>query len=164
MKRRIGIRNWVKSGAGFTLVELLISIGIASLLLGLTTINLLNVQHNTSLTAALEKLNADMKSQQIKAMNGAGGGGSFGVHLASNTYILFRGASYNPNDTTNSPVSLDSNILLSSTFSGDTIVFDQRTGEVCPLTCANTITVRNTSGLEQKTITLNRYGITTDIH
>lgn len=154
----------MKNNRGFTLVELLISIGIVSLLLGLTTINLLNVQRTTSVTAALEKLNADMKSQQIKAMNGAGSGGSFGVHLSSNTYILFHGASYNPNDPTNSQVLLDSNIALSSTFTGDTVVFDQRTGEVCLLACTKMITVRNTSGTEQQTMTLNRYGTVTDIH
>lgn len=142
---------------GFTLVELLITIGIATILLGLTTINLVNVQKNTSVGATVDTLIADMRNQQTKAMSGGAEGGNFGIFFnSSNSYTLFHGSSYVPGDPTNFTVTLDDPISVSSTYPGNVIIFSQGNGEVGS---ENTITINNTAGTEQKTLTVNRLGV-----
>jgi prepilin-type N-terminal cleavage/methylation domain-containing protein len=143
-----------KSEEGFTLVELLLAIGIAGILLSLTTIGLLNAQRTTSLVTAEESLIADIKSQQIKAMNGIQGSGNFGIHFAStNTYTLFQGSTFGGASST-SPVSLDDNITLS----GSDVIFSKVSGEI---TTPATITVTNTANGTSKTIQMNKYGVIT---
>lgn len=141
---------------GFTLLELLIVMGIASILLSLTTINLVKVQHNVSVSAASDTLIADLKSQQIKAMSGASNGGSFGIHFtSSNSYILFHGT-YVEGDPTNFSISLDDPFKVSSTFPDNNIVFSKVSGEVAG---PNTITIINTAGGEQQRLSVNKYGV-----
>ncbi|MBI2040456.1 hypothetical protein HYT18_05305 [Candidatus Microgenomates bacterium] len=145
---------------GLTLVELLIVIGIATILLGLTTINLVRVQQNTSLGAVSDILIADLKSQQMKAMSGANGGGSFGIHFtSSNSYTLFKGSNYvPPGDFT---VTLEDPISVSTTYPGNEIVFSKTSGEVDG---EHTITITNSAGGEQQTLTVNKLGVVKDVN
>lgn len=149
---------------GFTLLELLLVMGIASILLSLTTINLVKVQHNINIGAASDTLMADLKAQQIKAMSGSDGGGDFGIHFtSSNSYTLFHGPSYvSPGDFT---VTLDDPISVSTTFPDNNIVFSQVNGEVAGFSdTKNTITITNTAGSEQQTLTINKLGVIEDVN
>ena len=161
LKKRIGLLKSgagvypapEKSGAGFTLIELLIVIGITTILLSLSTINLVRVQQKTNLTAVVDTLIADLKSQQIKAMKGDSGGGDFGIHFTgSNSYIL------TPDNFT---VNLDNPIQISS-FPGNDIVFTQISGEVA--NAPNTITLTNSAGGDQQIIDINKYGVITNVN
>lgn len=157
----------IKDNRGFTIVELLLIMGIISILVGIVTINLLKVQHNTSVSTAVDTLIADMKGQQVKAMNGASAGSSgdsYGISFQGNKYVLFHGST-DPHDSTDFSVPLDTNISISSTtFPSNTVVFLQRSGEVCASSCSNTIVVSNTAGSEQLKIDVNRYGVVTSVH
>lgn len=147
------------SQAGYTLIELLVVMGIAGILLGFVTINLLHVQQGTSLSTAEEMLIADMRSQQMKAMQGTSGGGSFGIHFSSdNTYTLFQGASYDASSSTNFPVSVDGPVTFAS---GSDIIFDSVSGAVHNFNSPVSVTVTNTASSDQKIIQLNRYGVIT---
>ncbi|HYK09106.1 MAG TPA: prepilin-type N-terminal cleavage/methylation domain-containing protein [Candidatus Eisenbacteria bacterium] len=154
------IRLWTNQNAGFTLIELLLAMSIAAILLGFTTFSLMSAQRSTSAATAEESLIADIKSQQIKAMNGIHGSGNFGIHFTgSNTYTLFQGGSFVGASST-SPVTIDDNISFTCTVgcaSGD-MVFTKVNGEISSPT---TITVVNTAGTESKTIIFNRYGVIT---
>lgn len=144
---------------GFTLLELLLVMGIAAILLSLTTINLVKVQRNVSVSAATDTLIADLKSQQIKAMSGSSGGGDFGIHFtSSNSYVLFHGTSYDLNDPTNFSVSLDDPLKVSS--SPVDIIFSKPSGE----TTTSTVTINNTAGGEVQTLTINKYGVVKSIN
>lgn len=165
----------IKDSRGFTIIELLLIMGITSILIGLVTINLLRVQHNTSVSAATDTLIADMKGQQVKAMNGASNGtagDSYGIYfdpVNHNKYVLFHGTTYVSNDSANFPVALDTNIFLTSTFplvSGNSVVaFSQLSGEVAGFIAnKNTIILKNNAGNEQLTITLNKYGVVTNVN
>ncbi|HEX7042298.1 MAG TPA: type II secretion system protein [Patescibacteria group bacterium] len=146
-----------KNEKGFTLIELIVSISIIGILLGLVTINLLNAQHKTNIATSEELLIADLRSQQIKAMNGINGGGKYGVHFSDppdNTYTVFQGNSY-ASATDKSTVSVDGSI----TFSGSDILFDSINGEVdsAPVT----ISIKDTVTGVVKSLILNKYGVVT---
>ena len=82
---------------GFTLIELVLVMGIFSTLIGITSLSLFNIQHATALSADVNVFIADLKQQQLKAMvgesDGVGGSGyGYGVHFTANNYTLFRGS------------------------------------------------------------------------
>ena len=157
------------SQRGFTLIELGIVLGIIAILLGFVTFNLVNVQKITSVNSEIDTLVSDMKSQQTKAMTGAGSSGtgqSFGIYFQSDRYILFTGTSYSSTNSSNFTVTLGGNIEFSdSTFPDNTLIFLRQSGELKGfIDGRNTISIQNTQGLNKKTITVNRYGVVTQIN
>lgn len=157
------------SERGFTLVELGIVFGIIALLFGFVTLNLGNVQKVTSINSAIDTLVSDMKSQQTKAMVGAGNSGagkSFGIYFQSDRYILFTGTTYSSTNSSNFTIMLGGSIeFVNSTFPDNSLVFLRQSGELNGFTDGmNTITIQNIQGLNKKTITVNRYGIVTKIN
>jgi prepilin-type N-terminal cleavage/methylation domain-containing protein len=138
---------------GFSLIELLVTMSIASLLIGFITINLAKTQRTTSVTTAQETLLADLHTQQIKAMHG--GDDNYGVHIESDKYILFHG-SYN--GTGDQTITMEGITLSSVPTAPTNIIFLAVSGE----TTAITITLTHPSGGEIKQITLNKYGVKTN--
>lgn len=152
-----------QSERGFSLVELLLVMGVAAILFGLTTVNLVNVQHHTTIATATESLVADMRSQQIKAMAGkttsSGTGDKYGIHFdGTSTYILFHGT-YAAGSPDNVAVTPDQAIAF--TANPAEVTFSQITGEIG---ASQTITAKYISGSETKTITMNKYGVVTGIN
>ena len=156
---------------GFTMVEILITIGMAGILMGLATINLMRTERTTSVATVTETFMADAKSQQVKAMNGAtalpSSGESYGIHIDSDKYTLFHGTTYDPsNHTTNFIIPMDNNIILSTTFHDRNIVFDQLSGEITTFSSSaktDSVTFTSGTGNVQKKIIFNQYGVVTDI-
>ena len=149
---------------GFTLIELLLVMAIAIILLSVSTINLIQAQGNTTLAAAKDVLAADMKSQQMKAIDGhaidATTNDSYGIIFQSNKYTLFHGTTYDPTDTKNFTVVFDGPLTVTSTFPNDTIIFSRLTGEILNYSSSqNTITVTNTPDGKQHNLILNRLGV-----
>ena len=150
--------------AGFTLIEILIAIGILTVLAALTVINLGQPQVTASLQGATETLVADLKGQQLQAMAGDNNGTAsqqmHGLVVASNHYTLFAGASFDSGDTTNFDVTPGGAITFTSTLTDDQIQFAKGSGEVSGYDSGhNTITVHN--GSDSKTVTINRLGTVT---
>jgi prepilin-type N-terminal cleavage/methylation domain-containing protein len=145
--------------AGYTLIEVVMTITLASILLGFITINLLHAQQATTVDAAVDRLVADIRQQQEKAMNGTAGQHT-GVHVAGATYTLFSGASYDPSDPANYAITFGDGITLMASPSEE-MVFRQRSGELSP--AAETITVTNGDGSVQKRIRLNRLGVISSV-
>lgn len=159
----------MKFQKGFTFPEIIIVMGIVTILLGFITFNLLRAQSSSSLTAAVDTLVTDTRNQQIKAMTGDSEGrgvaDSYGIHFSANQYVLFHGASYNQSDTSNFPVNLDTNLNFSSnTFPNGNIIFLETSGEVSSYSAvANSIILQTTAGNQSKTITINKYGVITSV-
>jgi prepilin-type N-terminal cleavage/methylation domain-containing protein len=145
---------------GFTLVELLLIMGIMAIISSFAVINLVRPQTKANLDSTLSVLISDLKSQQLKAMIGDGEGGaanSYGIYFESSRYTLFRGAAYNVSDPNNFVVNSQGGTTFFPTFAGSQVIFNQRSGEVANFSgSANTITV--TSSGESKTITINALG------
>lgn len=152
--------------AGFTLVDLLLVMGLAVILFSFSALSLLRVQNKPSLDAAVTKLVADLKATQSQAMVGdsgsAGASTTWGVYIEAHRYTLFRGASYSAGNTSNLVVDLGSTMAIGTTFSGNSIIFVRRSGEITGFNAsANRITVTNSASGDTKTITINRYGVIT---
>lgn len=150
---------------GFTLIELMVVMGIFALMLGFASINLLRPQTQASLDTTVKTLVSDIRVQQIKAMAGdtqdTGSALDHGIYLESNRYTLFRGA-YNPTEPSNFIINLETGLQLTTTLPSSQIVFSKRSGEISGFVAGqNTITLQNTQSAEQKIITINRYGAVT---
>ena len=153
-----------KRQAGFTIIELLLTLGIIALLSTFTTVALIRPQIKASVDTTATTLVADVKQQQLKAMVGdsedLASSQTFGIYFEGNRYTLFRGSTYVAGDPNNFIVNLDTNINITDiTFLGNTLVFNKRSGEVAGfLPGQNSLVVKSTISSEQKTVTINRYG------
>lgn len=138
---------------GFTIIELLIIMGVFALLVGFATINLFNVKAQTSLSTTASILVSDLKTQQIKAMSGdANGGGSnidYSVHFAGTSYVLL------PQNVS---------VPLGDFVSVDAIpdlVFAKGSGETGVPNYQ--ITLTNSANSQSKKIILNRLGVVQNV-
>ena len=149
---------------GFTLIELIIAIGIFTVITSLATINLLNAQHIASIDSTVTTLIADLKQQQIKAMTGdtegRGTTSQYGVHFDANKYVLFHG-SYNAADNSNFVVNLEGTLNFTDITGNGDIIFSQGSGESSGL---NPIILKDSLTNKQKTMTTNVYGVVASVN
>ncbi len=153
----------MKSKKGFTLVEILIIMGILAILFTITSLNLTNTVPQSSLDNTVRLFIADLKQQQLNALTGntegQGDSSDYGIYFTSGKYTLFRGSSYNASDPANFDVVVD-DIDTSSTSAGSVIVFLKNSGIIKNFSPSNnTITFTQTNIGSQKTITINKYGV-----
>ena len=143
-QRGLAPRN-PKGEVGFTLVELMVSIGILTILLTTVSINLIRPQSSENVSAVADQLLSDLRAQQSRAMSGGSGGSEQGVSFEPNAYTLF-------SDADSFEITLNSGVLLSG---ATQIVFAGGSGK----TTAASITIQDASGVLSKTININRYGV-----
>lgn len=153
---------------GFTLVEIVVAMFVFATLSGVVTINLLRAQSKTSLDTELSALLAEIKNQQTLAMSGNIQNGSdptdYGIYFGTNSYTVFSGSSYTVDNSTNFVVSLRNNVSFSSvSFPSNTIIFQRASGEIANFNSTQNQFSIISQGGEQKTVTLNRYGVFTSI-
>lgn len=152
---------------GLTLIELMLVIGILSLLFGIGIVSLSNIQIVATSSSATTVLISDLKTQQIKAMvgdtEGRGEPDNYGIKVLSDQYIMFHGIEYNPADTANFSVPIPESYSLTSTFQNDAVLFASDSGEVVNfIDGSNSITITNIPSGSTETITLNKYGTVTN--
>lgn len=152
-----------RSKKGFVFIELVMVLGILGTLLGIVIVNVGNVRSSASVNTTIVTLITDIKNQQTKAMTGdtegRGTPDTYGIYIQPSSYTLFHGQSYNASDTTNFSVNLDDSFQLTTTFPNNAIVFASGSGQILNYVSGqDTITVRNPSTNEQKTLQLNKEG------
>lgn len=146
---------------GFTLIELIVVLGMLATLSGLSYLTLFGRIQQTDVANTTAGLVADLRSQQVRAMTGeqTNGTASYGVHLDGNQYVLFSGSAYDANDPNNSMFPVNG-AQLSTTFVGGNIVFSPGNGDIVGFVpSGNAITVTSAEGGSIKTVRLNRYGV-----
>jgi type II secretory pathway pseudopilin PulG len=154
-----------KSGAGFTLTELMVVMGVLIILFGFTGISLVGFYRRPVQRGISDVLTADLRSQQLKAMMGDSGGGansSYGIYFSQNSYTLFKGSVYNPNDPTNFTVNLSEGITFTDiTFPLSTIVFQKGNGEMANWAAgASGVSTTDSQTGQLTQLRINRYGAT----
>ena len=149
--------------SGFTIIEIIVVLGILATLTGIGFISVVNIQRRVPLSATASIMMGDLRGQQTKAMagdtQGADAGGSYGIYFQPDAYVLFKGSSYNPADTTNAVTPLPTHITVHTTFPGSSVVFAGGSGDVVGFAegSSSVTLTQNLSG-ELKTLMLNRYG------
>lgn len=147
---------------GFTFIEIVIVMGIISMLFGFIVVNMTSVQKKTSLNSLVGTLISDINSQQVKAMTGFAENpppGKYGIYFSQGSYTLFKGDSYAQNNPDNFIVPLDSTVKFTYiNLPNSSIIFSQGSGEVTSFDpFKNQITLSVTGG-ENKTLSINIYG------
>jgi type II secretory pathway pseudopilin PulG len=159
-----------KTGMGFVLIELVVVFGMMAVLIGLTSMNIFGANRKATLTGTIDTLSADITSQQTKAMSSVAQDGvvppGYGVRFDTNNYTLFQGLAYNPANTANVVIPLDSRVTFSTiSLPSNAITFASQSGEIVGFNpVQNTFSLHQTDSGETKTIQLNRYGIITSIN
>lgn len=154
--------------AGFTIIETLLVMSIFIILAGLSTINLLNAKHKSSLSTSVDTFISDLKQQQLKAMigdtEGSGVISNYGIHFETTSYTLFRNTYLGTSDFT---VNLPDTIRISTGLSGSQILFSKGSGEVAnydPVPANNIIIISDPIDGNQKIITINEYGVVVGVN
>lgn len=150
--------------AGFTLPELVVSIGIIMLLISLAAFSISRADLQADLNGKTLVLIADIKNQQVKAMSGETGAigslGDHGIYFGTNSYTTFRGSNYDPSNPTNFTVKFDSNLSFQNVrFQNSQIIFSKLSGEINNYDELNdTFSILNSPTNKLKTIEINKLG------
>lgn len=148
--------------SGFTLLELLLVMGITAVLLSLVTVSLIRPQTQATTDSVVLLLTSDLRQQQQKAMNGVretSGSSSYGVYIQPHQYTLFQGSTYQAGNSTNLVIPLQTSTTLATTFAGSQIIFLPISGEVANFVSSNNSITITTGGGVVQTIQLNQYGV-----
>lgn len=143
----------------FTLVELIVSIGIISLILAVVVPSISNSRNTRFLIQANQDILTALNKARSNAISSVGGD-SHGVYIESNKVTVFEGSAYNQLDSKNQVTLLDKNIEINS-FSlnggGASIVFAKLSGSTNQYGTINLRVKSDTA--KNKTITISRNGI-----
>lgn len=148
---------------GFTLIELIVSIGIITLLVGFSSWAYLTVEKNSNLINQTTQLIGSVRQAQALAMSGMTQDQSnyinISIHFTANSYIIFKGSQFNPNDTDNIQADLAAGITLNTDLPSSDLTFLAKSGEVNNFDSNhNSITVLETGGLS-KVLRINKLGV-----
>ena len=134
LKSRFNLRkvesSFLKSGAGFTFIEIVIVLAILLILFAITVGSFSQFNKSVTLGRDAEKI-ISMLNQARTNTIASKGGIQYGVHFESAKAVIFSGAVYNPNALDNDPFYLKTFESLSSISlegGGSEIVFSRVTG------------------------------------
>src|SRR3989338_3035411 len=116
--------------AGFTLVEIIIAIGIMVLLASVIVSGFLNFRKESLLNSSAELVVSSLLGARAKTLSSEGGY-QYGVHLQNDRVVLFRGALYSAGDPNNVETVLPSAVEISAITlagGGTDLVFARLTG------------------------------------
>lgn len=118
---------------GFTLIELLVAIAIIGILLAGSFASVGSLRDTYSLLSAADTVKMTLEKSRLSSLAREDGSG-YGVKLNEASILLFKGSSYNPNDSSNKIIGLPVGTKISSIDlnGGDTVVFGNLTGTTTP--------------------------------
>ncbi|MEK7564769.1 MAG: type II secretion system protein [Patescibacteria group bacterium] len=129
--------------AGFTLVELLVVIAITSILLAGGVVSLSNIRTSSSLSAGADTIRLTLEKSRLSALVKENETG-YSVKLNENNIVLFKGVSYDLNNSSNKIINLPSSTKITSVNlgNGNSIVsFSSLTGTTSPGTIVLSSTI-----------------------
>lgn len=151
---------------GFTLVELMVVLGLFTIIFTLSNVSLSSMIARSSTQEFTQTFVSDLSRQQNRAMTGEAASGSatsYGVRLANDSYTLFDGEIFSESSPTNTRVPLPADLQLESiSLPQQQLVFAEDSGEVVNFTATQSGWVmRNTTTGTTETFQVNRLGVIT---
>lgn len=149
---------------GFTLVEMIVIMGVMTVLIGLVGISILGTQQRTSSRSSVTLIVSDLRGAQMAAMSGEATK-SAGVYFSTNSYVVFKGDNFQTEDSDNLTVELPGEVHLSDiNLPGSQVVFATGSGKVANFSANENSFVLETKAGEKKVFTINQYGSITSIN
>ncbi len=143
---------------GFSLIEVLVVLGIMTLVAGIVFTSFSGFQKSKSVTSDAEtvaEILRQAKNETIASKNS----NAYGVHFDSNTMTIFVGPTYSVGSATNRVIPLPSNnTTLSTSLQGGVsyVLFQKISGETAQ---NGTVTVSSSGTTNTKTVTIYRTGV-----
>lgn len=140
----------------FTVIEVLIAIGIITVLAGLSIPTANTFLSRNELNTEALKITDALRRAKVQSMFGAEDS-AWGVHFTSADYTVFRGSTYNPADSFNSTVTLPGVLTISGITingGGSDVIFDRVFGTTSTF---GTTTIQNDAA-EIRIIVINPAG------
>ncbi len=120
-----------KKKSGFTLIEVVIAIGIIAILFTIGTKPFVAMKNRRALDDSVGRVESVL--QEARSMTVSSVGASrYGVHFEETRTVLFRGSVYSPSSLDNKVVNLNSSVLISEVNlagEGLDVVFNRLNGE-----------------------------------
>jgi prepilin-type N-terminal cleavage/methylation domain-containing protein len=142
----------------FTLIELLITIGLTTILMTIIVIALVRPQSKASVQATTNLLAADLQQQQLTAMLGDSGSQSTsqpqGMRITTSKYTLFTGPAFS-GSTNNFDINFPQGITLTGVTLPLDIIFARRSGET---TTVNNLIITDGVG-DSRAVSISSLGV-----
>ncbi|HUW21410.1 MAG TPA: prepilin-type N-terminal cleavage/methylation domain-containing protein [Candidatus Bathyarchaeia archaeon] len=154
-----------KEATGFTLIEILLTVGLLAILLGLGTIVFGNFSRQDQLNSTAEKIVSCLSEAQTRTVAGYSLGQAaafnFGVHFNDSSYTIFPGTAFDPNDVRNQRFELPATLEIKPIFLPlSNIVFEKITGEVRDYNPSqNYLILTGKQSGKEKNIIINKLGV-----
>lgn len=142
----------------FTFIEVVVVMGIVSLLFALSAPDLFKLQDRNVLQNTTTEIVSLLRQQQFNAMISPQ---IYGIHFEQSKYTLYSGNGFSDGKAENTIHEISYPITISSVlFPGGDVRFASGSGEIIGYSSvANTITITDTVHLIEKTIKLNSLGV-----
>ncbi|MDO8620447.1 MAG: type II secretion system protein [bacterium] len=144
---------------GFTLIEMLLSLGIVILISFLGVTSLSNFNKDKALLAETENVLALLSKARAYTLS-AKEGASYGVHFEERKTVLFTGPTYTAGVATNKEQGLNGEVKISALSlvgGGSEVLFTKLTGGTAQSGTVTLASVRNAS--QTKVVTITATGI-----
>ncbi len=144
---------------GFTLIEILLALGILAIISILGVMSLSNVNKDRALVVETERvlsLISKARSFTLSAKNG----GAYGVHFETQKAVLFKGPTYTSGIVTNEIQAINAEVKISAISlvgGGTEVLFSKLTGATTQTGTITLSSVRNSS--QTKTVIIVGTGI-----
>lgn len=119
-----------KKRKGFTLIEIVLAIAILGMMTALVSQPFIAFRHMVVMRSETENIAALLEKARVQTM-ASYQSSEYGIHFASSSMTLFKGAVYSGVDPENELYALDSAIVLSSVNlagGGDDVIFNRLDG------------------------------------
>ena len=150
---RMFIRS-IRIAHGYSLTELLVTLGVLSILLGIGTLSFTTLRFRNQLSLVVAEVRAELLRAQSEAINTI----DSGVYFESDRFVYFRGNSYVEGAPENEQTDIPSNMSITSiTFTDGIATFDPVTGYLENFSDPAHVVL--SGGAETRTVLVNEWGL-----
>lgn len=151
-------KNSCSSHAGFTLIEIVLLMGIMVVILGIVFSSFASFRRTSLLNSGTEIAVSALYRARSETISSRGAS-SYGVHFAGDRVVLFKGTTYSAGGAGNSEIIFSQGVEISSIVlngGGSDLVFDRITGATSQY---GSVTVRSPWDLHTRVISILKTGI-----